>query len=346
MSPRMRDQFPGRRVAAAVFLFLGLVQATAQRVELTWPAPNDAYSPDRVVRDLLQHAGSGDPDSGGFGGVRSSGAQFHEGVDIRPLKRDRKGEATDPVFAALDGVVRHISSHPAKSSYGRYVVLEHPGVTPAIYTLYAHLASIAPGLRIGGTVKRGQTLGVMGRSASGYAIPKDRAHLHFEMGLMVTRDFQRWYNARKFGSPNDHGLYNGMNLMGFDALDFFQKHRARRVDNFQQYFQRMEPVVKLRIATTRTPDFVQRYPSLVTKDAPLLVGGWEIWCNWTGLPFRWIPLSTAEVVGLRPNQVRIIEVDESEERRQRSKSLAIKRKGAWVPGEDLQTLLQQVFGVK
>ena len=76
------------------------------------------------------------------------------------------------------------------------------------------------------------------------------------------------------------------------------------------------------------------------------MGGWEVWCNWTGLPFRWTPLSAAEVVGLRPNQVRILEVDQAEERRQRSKNLAIRRKGAWVPGEDLLTLLQQVFGVK
>lgn len=333
--------------AAWAALWLGGVgSATAQRIELTWPAPNDAYTADRAAAKLLQHAGSGDPESGSFGGVRSGGTQFHEGVDIRPLKRDRQGEATDPVFAVLDGVVRHISANPGKSSYGRYIVLEHPGVTPAIYTLYAHLASIAPGLRTGATVKRGQTLGVMGRSAAGYAIPKERAHLHFEMGLMVTREFQRWYNARKFGSPNEHGLYNGMNLMGFDALDFFQKHRARRVDNLQQYFERMEPVVKFRIATTRTPDFVERYPSLLAKERPMLVGGWEIWCNWTGLPFRWIPLTTAEVAGMRLNQVRIIEVDQAEERRQRSRSLAVKRKGAWVPGEDLQTLLQQVFGVR
>lgn len=342
----MPDRIFVRGIRLLGLLALGLLPAAAQRVELTWPAPNDAYTADRAATELLQHAGSGEPESGGFGGVRSGGTQFHEGVDIRPLRRDRRGEAMDPVFAALDGVVRHISSHPGKSSYGRYVVLEHPGVTPAIYTLYAHLASIAPELRIGGTVKRGQTLGIMGRSASGYAIPPDRSHLHFEMGVVATRDFQRWYNARKFGSPNDHGLYNGMNLMGFDALDFFQKYRARRVDNFQQYFERMEPVVKFRIATSRTPDFVQRYPSLLTRDPPLIVGGWEVWCNWTGLPFRWTPLSAAEVAGLRPNQVRIIDVDQAEERRQRSKSLAIRRKGGWVPGEDLQTLVQQVFGVK
>jgi murein DD-endopeptidase MepM/ murein hydrolase activator NlpD len=295
---------------------------------------------------LLQHAGSGDPISGSFGGVRSEGRQFHEGIDIQPLRRDRQGEALDPVYAVLDGVVRHINAVPGKSSYGRYIVLEHPGVSPAIYTLYSHLARIAPGLKVGAATKRGATLGIMGRSASGYAIPKERAHLHFEMGLMITRDFQRWYDSRKFGSRNEHGLYNGMNLMGFDPLDFFRRHRARRVDNFVQYFAQMEPVVKLRIATMRTPDFVQRYPALVTKASPMLAAGWEIWFDWTGLPFRWTPLTAGEVAGLGHNQVRIIEVNQAEERRQRSKTLVVSRKGNWVPGSDLQTVLQQLFDWK
>ena len=330
-------------------IFLGTWLATlawGQRIEAIWPTPNNASFEGRPIADLLQHAGSGDAESGGFGGVRTGGTQFHEGVDIRATRRNKRGEATDPVYAAFDGVVRHISTVPGKSSYGRYIVLEHPGLTPAIYTLYAHLAQVATGLRTGATVKCGQTLGVMGRSASGNGIPKDRAHLHFEMGLMITRDFQRWYAARKFGSPNEHGFYNGMNLMGFDPLDFFRNYRAHRVDNLQQYFARMEPVVKLRIATMRTPDFVQRYPSLVAKEMPLLVAGWEVWFNWTGLPCKWTPLTAPEVAGLRPNQVRILEVNQAEERLQRSKSLAVLRKGAWLPGSDLETVLQQLFGLK
>ena len=336
-----------KRCLGLIILGAGLASpGWTQRIEAIWPAPNNAYPEGQPIADLLQHAGSGDAESGGFGGVRSGGSQFHEGVDIRATRRDKRGEAADPVSAACDGVVRHISTVPGKSNYGRYIVLEHPGLTPAIYTLYAHLAQVAPGLKVGATVIAGQTLGIMGRSASGNTIPKDRAHLHFELGLMVTRDFQRWYEARKFGSPNEHGLYNGMNLMGFDPLDFFRKHRARRVDNLQQYFAQMEPVVKLRIATSRTPDFVLRYPALMAKERPLLVVGWEVWFNWTGLPCRWAPLTASEVVGLRPNQVRIIEVNQAEERLQRSKSLAVSRKGAWVAGSDLETVLQQLFGLK
>ncbi len=138
--------------------------------------------------------------------MRSGGAQFHEGIDIKCISRDRRGEPTDSVFAAMAGIVRHISTSAGDSSYGRYIVLEHPEQTPAIYTLYAHLAHIAPGLKVGDQVTRGQVIGTMGHSSGGYIIPRDRAHLHFEMGVMVTRDFASWYATKKSGSANDHGL--------------------------------------------------------------------------------------------------------------------------------------------
>ncbi len=241
----------------------------AERVDLGWPTPNPAWAEGRPARDYLQHAGSGDPESGGFGGVRSGGAQFHEGVDLRAVERDRRGEPLDGVLAAMDGVVRHISAVAGDSSYGRYVVIEHPGVTPAVCTLYAHLARISPGLKPGDRVSRGQVIGTMGHSSGGYMIPKERAHLHFEIDLMVTREFQAWYDRQKFGSRNDHGLWNGMNLMGIDPLAFFDEWRAKRVNGFQDYFTRMETAVRVRIAASRTPDFVSRYPSLLTKELPL-----------------------------------------------------------------------------
>ncbi len=318
----------------------------AERVELVWPAPHKGWEQGRPAREFLQHAGSGDPESGGFGGVRSAGRQFHEGIDIRPVARDRRGEATDPIFAAMDGVVRHVSTVAGNSSYGRYIVLEHPGATPAVYTLYAHLAKIAPGVRAGVAVKRGQTLGTMGRSAGGYTIPKDRAHLHFEIGLMMTRDFQAWYDARKFGSRNQHGVWNGMNLMGFDPLDFLDAWRARKVDTFEEYFARMDVAVRVRIATRRVPDFVERYPALVTKPRPMLVGGWEIAFHWTGLPVAWTPLTPAEMAGVATNHVEIVAMDRAVERADRSKTLVVQRRGKWVGARDLETVLQQLFGLQ
>ena len=67
----------------------------ADRVEFTWPTPNPAWAEGRPIGDYLQQAGSGDPESGSYGGVRSGGAQFHEGIDIKCVARDRRGEPTD-----------------------------------------------------------------------------------------------------------------------------------------------------------------------------------------------------------------------------------------------------------
>lgn len=339
----------GRLLACLSGIIVAVAGAVAaERMELAWPTSDAAWAAGRPAADLLQHAGSGDPMSGGFGGVRSGGAQFHEGIDIRCTTRDRRGEPLDRVLAAMSGVVRHISTAAGESSYGRYIVLEHPDQTPAVYTLYAHLAPIPAGLRVGDRVARGQTIATMGHSSGGYVIPRDRAHLHFEIGLMVTQDFPTWYERQKFGSRNDHGLWNGMNLMGVDPLAFFNDWRAQRVNTAQDFFAGMKTAVRLRIATLRTPDFVRRYPSLLTKPIPMgLTAGWEIRFNWTGIPFAWTPLTAAEVIGLTPERPSIIEViAAAPERRDRSKSLAVSRRGTWTAGKDLQTVLQQLFGLR
>ncbi len=339
-----RGEWLWRAMLALVTVAFSLRTFADERVEFTWPTPNPAWAEGRPATEFLQHAGSGDPESGGFGGVRSGGVQFHEGVDLRAVSRDRRGEPTDAVFAAMDGVVRHVSASAGDSSYGRYIVLEHPEASPAVYTLYAHLARIAPGLHTGDRVARGQAIATMGHSSGGYVIPRDRAHLHFEIGVMVTRDFQSWYNAKKFGSANDHGVWNGMNLMGIDPLDFLRDWRTRRVDTFQEYFAQMPMAVRVRIATRRTPDFVQRYPALVKSAPPLLVAGWEIKFNWTGVPFEWTPLSDAQTAGLAANEPTVVEVNTELERRERSKTLVVMRRGRWVPARDLEMVLQQLFG--
>jgi peptidoglycan LD-endopeptidase LytH len=310
------------------------------RLQLVWPTPNTAWAEGKPLSAYIQHAGSGDPESGTFGGVRSGGRQFHEGIDIKCVSRDRHGEPTDSVFAALDGVVRHINAVAGDSNYGRYIVIEHPGETPAVYTLYAHLAHIAPGLRVGVAVNRGQVIATMGHT-SDRPIPRDRAHLHFEIGVVATRDFQTWYDRQKFGSRNEQDVWNGMNLIGFDPLAVFNGWRAGRINTMRDAFAQMTAAVRVRIATHRIPDFVTRYPALLTRPLPMgPPAGWEIAFNWTGLPFAWTPLGPTEVLGLPADQPRIVEVNEELERREHSKTLVISRRGQWTTGKDLETVLQ------
>jgi hypothetical protein len=178
-------------------------------------------------------------------------------------------------------------------------------------------------------------------------IPVERAHLHFEIGVMVTQKFQAWYDWKKFGSRNEHGAWNGMNLLGIDPLAFYNEWRAGNLATVHDFFARMETAVRLRLATFRTPDYVTRYPSLLTKPLPAgLVAGWEVRFNWTGVPFAWTPLTSAEVAGLPAGQPRLVEVNAELERRERSKSLAVSRRGGWTPGKDLEIVLQQLFGLR
>ncbi len=49
-----------------------------------------------------------------------------------------------------------------------------------------------------------------------------------------------------------------------------------KVNTFKDYFATMKSAVRLRISTRRVPDFVLRYPSLLTRPLPADVAGWEI----------------------------------------------------------------------
>src|SRR5690606_15016547 len=151
-------------------------------LELMWPTPDPAFAKGEPLISMLQATASGDPESGGFGCVRNGGHRFHEAIDLKPVMPRKKGEATDPVYAVLEGQVVHVAAKNGQSGYGRYVVLEHKRDGLLVYTLYAHLAAVAPGIEKGMKVQAGTVLGTMGRSATGYSIPRERAHLHFEIG--------------------------------------------------------------------------------------------------------------------------------------------------------------------
>ena len=94
--------------------------------------------------------------SGGFGCVRDNSQRMHEGLDIIHLQTDRRGEPTDPVMATADGTVMYFSTRPGLSNYGNYIVIRHVVEGLEIYSLYAHLSAVRPGLenRRGGQGRR------------------------------------------------------------------------------------------------------------------------------------------------------------------------------------------------
>ena len=322
------------RRSRLALLFLGLATAPLLATEVVWPTTLDLTGV-RSAQDYLQPTVSGRLESATFGMVREEGLRFHEGVDIRPGRRDAAGEALDLIRAAMDGQVAYVNPH-VNGSYGKYVVLVHPAAELPIYSLYAHLATVDPGVRLGAFVRRGLTLGRMGRtSADATPITPDRAHLHFEVGLILSTGFNQWYAAQPENrrSPNLHGLFNGQNLIGMDPLPLLGQRSVDVLALLRS--QRTALTVLLRSA--KTPDFVARYPALVRGERNQ-AAGWYVEFSWQGMPLRWTALEAGNP-RLPAQGWQIAEVDVAQ------RSLLIRRKLLAADGRKPGELLTQNLGI-
>lgn len=293
-------------VAVWVLVVAALLSPGSAQASLIWPTPNPAFQNGQSLEAFIQPTASGVTESGLFGCVRNGGGRFHEGLDLYPVERTRSGEPVDAVYAVLPGRVVHVNQTSGYSGYGRYVVVVHDQETPAFHTLYAHLASVGAGIRVGARVESGSPLGVMGRSAS-YSIPRSRAHLHFEIGFRLTNQFQAWYDRQKYGSKNRHGNWNGMNLVSIDPLDFYEAIRQGKVSTMSAYLKTTPVAARIRVQTSKVPDFVRKYPSLVTRSyAGKSVVAWDIAFSQYGVPKEWTPRFADEAIGGRPGDVKVL----------------------------------------
>lgn len=269
--------------------------------------------------------------TGCFGCVRSDGAQMHEGLDIRSLQRDKHGEPTDPVIATADGTVAYINTHPALSNYGNYIVLHHRIEGLDIYSLYAHLHEIRRDLRIGQSVKAGETIAIMGRTANTReGISKDRAHVHFELNLFVNDRFASWYKKAARGERNDHGDWNGQNLMGLDPRLILLGQREQGAQfSLLNFIAHQTEMCRVLVRKTSFP-WLKRYGVLVRPNPRTDkegIGGYELALNFNGIPFELIPRAPSEIKGKA--KVQLLSVNETEQHNNPCRHLVSRNSGRW-----------------
>jgi murein DD-endopeptidase MepM/ murein hydrolase activator NlpD len=208
--------------------------------------------------------------------------QLHEGIDIRPVRRDAQGNPMDGVRAAATGKVVHLSRESGASNYGRYVVLEHLWDGCRYFTLYAHLASIS--VEVGQSVRQGEELGTMGYTGAG--IDRERAHLHFEVCVMLSRNFEGWHDANFRKDPNHHGIYNGLNLVGADPAALLiaaHKNPALKISDF---LAAGEPTFKITIKNSPHFFLIREYPWLVAAGEIANPPAWTITFSRYGVPMK------------------------------------------------------------
>jgi murein DD-endopeptidase MepM/ murein hydrolase activator NlpD len=269
--------------------------------------------------------------TGTFGCVRSDGAQIHEGLDIRCLQRDKHGEPTDPVMATADGTVAYFNTHPGLSNYGNYIVLHHRVDGLDIYSLYAHLHEIRGDLRVGQTVKAGETIAIMGRTANTReGISKDRAHVHFELNLFATDRFSAWYKKAATGERNDHGDWNGQNLLGLDPrLILLEGHEQGSKFSLLKFIQQQTEMCRVFVRKTNFP-WLKRYAALIRPNPRTEkegIAGYELALNFNGIAFELIPRSPSEIKG--KSKFQILSVNEAEQRKNPGRHLISKSSGRW-----------------
>ena len=348
--PVDRISYPGTWMAKRIYKAIGCLifamcgMATG-KLNLQWPTEHPPLDMRDSFYALLQPTESNEIQSGNFGCVRSEGTQFHEAIDLKSFSRDARGESTDAVLSILPGRVVYAHGQPNKSTFGRYVVIEHSDGEISFFSLYAHLRSIERGIGRGSPVVAGQKIATMGRSAS-YPIPRSRAHLHFEVGLLLTDRFQNWYDWKEFPTTNLHGIYNGINLKGIDPAAFFEELQWGKGQGFRSVLENQATAFSIAVGTRQVPDFLRRYPTLLNGSIPRIgLAGWKIDFTWYGVPKKWTPLifngdlTTNGKVALQSYDSKLIAHN-------RCKKLLIIRNGKPTIGPELESILQLLFGFR
>jgi murein DD-endopeptidase MepM/ murein hydrolase activator NlpD len=307
------------RLGALVFVapLLCVAVSHAEPLNLVLPTENDALLRNDgpafyqyIERDY--HGEKSTPWEGGrYGFVRnptetSAGivyTRLHEGIDIKPLQRDASGEPLDAVRAIAPGIVVHASETAGYSNYGRYVVVEHRFDGCKYCSLYGHLSSIR--VRTGQRVEQRDQLGVMGHTGEG--LNQARAHVHLELNLMLSREFESWHTASFPNDPNRHGLYNGLNLVGLDIARLYLALQKRPALTIPEFLAEEETLYRVLVPASKHFDLVKFYPWMLRQKSEGDPVSWEVSFNRAGVPLKIQPgskpVAEAELSYLKPGGV-------------------------------------------
>lgn len=285
-----------RKMLRFCYIFAAFFSLCLSAEEICWPVYGQHVDFTKDVSPWIQATASGDPKSGTFGLVRNNGKRFHSGIDIKSSIKDSNGNAIDSVVAFGSGCVAYVNRDPRESvsSYGNYVILQHNVDGIMLYSLYGHLSSIDNNIVTGAYVNCGQSLGEIGRTGNAYNLPKNSAHLHFEIGIKLgnLQNFQSWYMQNfDANDVNFHGEWNAMNFVRLDPLDVF-KNATLPYFNLKKYIKNLPIVMSVYVKTDTFPWFLSQNSDLCDniKDVFLHkfhIAGWRIDFSLYGVPKCW-----------------------------------------------------------
>ena len=177
----------------------------------------------------------------------------------------------------------------------------------------------------------------MGNTAS-FRIPLNRSHLHFEVGIRLSNNFDKWYNRQRFRTPNKHTNYNGYNLVGLDPLKFYSSYQKYSFSSPRSYLLKLPTITKVQINFSQTPDLLLRNPSLLLNpEYNESVKSWVCSFGPFGFPLNFEKSS----VSLK-QQITVLSYDEKNDS-QFCRRMIYKKNGKLFPSEQLIAYLELIF---
>jgi hypothetical protein len=148
--------------------------------------------------------------------------------------------------------------------------------------LYGHLSSIV--VQPGDSVHRGQRIAVMGYT--GVGLNRARAHLHLELNLMLSHQFEAWYDTFFKNDPNHNGIYNGINLAGLDIARFYLALRKNPSLTIPEFLNDEETFYKVTLPKSSHFELPRLYPWMLTGSSRSEKSSWEVSFARSGLPLK------------------------------------------------------------
>jgi murein DD-endopeptidase MepM/ murein hydrolase activator NlpD len=193
------------------------------------------------------------------------------------------------------------------------------------------LREVRHDLKVGQVVKAGEPVAVMGRTANTReSITKDRAHVHFELNLLVNDRFAAWHKQADPGQRNDHGEWNGQNLLGIDPrLVLLGQQDQGAKFSLLSFLQNQTELCRVLVRKVDFP-WVKRYTALIRPNpraATEGIAGYEIALNFNGVAFELVPRAASEIKGKAKFQ--LVSVNEAEYHKNPARRLVAQKGKRW-----------------
>jgi hypothetical protein len=161
--------------------------------------------------------------------------------------------------------------------------------------------------------------------------------------LRLSSHFAEWRKDKHPGLRNDHGDWNGRNLVGLDPrLLLLEQHKLGDKFSLLDFIRTRKELCRVLLRDIRFP-WIKEYAQLVRKNPAAEkegAAGYEIALDYSGIPFLLIPRTKAEL-GPGP-KVELKSVNEAEQKAHPCRKLVVKRSRGWeltTSGRELIELL-------